>query len=117
MSTKACPRCGLTNPASAQRCDCGFNFVSGAVHHSDLSHKKGADLAQRAFVLALCSLFLMGIVLAPVALYTAGEARRHQLTSADEDKVHNARIIAFVVLALWAFIILVLISRLQGPSS
>lgn len=23
-----CPRCGLFNPATAQRCDCGFDFVS-----------------------------------------------------------------------------------------
>ena len=23
-----CPTCGLINPATAQRCDCGFDFVS-----------------------------------------------------------------------------------------
>jgi hypothetical protein len=26
-----CPRCGLTNPPSAQRCDCGYDFVTRSV--------------------------------------------------------------------------------------
>lgn len=26
-----CPKCGLTNPPSAQRCDCGYDFYSGQV--------------------------------------------------------------------------------------
>ena len=26
-----CPTCGLFNPATAQRCDCGFDFVSGTM--------------------------------------------------------------------------------------
>lgn len=28
MSSKVCPRCRLTNPASAAACDCGFSFVT-----------------------------------------------------------------------------------------
>jgi hypothetical protein len=62
-------------------------------------------------------LFILGFILAPIALYTAGEAGREQLSQADRDKVHNARIIAFVVIALWAFMVLVLISKLQAPAS
>jgi hypothetical protein len=26
-----CPRCGLINPESAQRCDCGYDFLSRSV--------------------------------------------------------------------------------------
>jgi ribosomal protein L40E len=26
-----CPNCGLINPGTAQRCDCGYDFLSGAV--------------------------------------------------------------------------------------
>jgi uncharacterized RDD family membrane protein YckC len=27
-----CPRCGLINPAESARCDCGYDFQTGAVH-------------------------------------------------------------------------------------
>jgi hypothetical protein len=29
-----CPNCGLINPATVQRCDCGFDFVSRAIKTS-----------------------------------------------------------------------------------
>jgi len=35
---RQCPECGLFNPGSAQRCDCGFDFVSGVVEKSYLSN-------------------------------------------------------------------------------
>ena len=38
MASKRCPACGLVNPASAERCDCGRSFVDGSV---------GANLADR----------------------------------------------------------------------
>ena len=25
---KDCPKCGLLNPSEAQRCDCGYHFVT-----------------------------------------------------------------------------------------
>jgi hypothetical protein len=31
---KECPNCGLTNPASAEICDCGYNFLKKEVVHS-----------------------------------------------------------------------------------
>jgi hypothetical protein len=38
---KKCPRCGLYNPAEAQRCDCGYDFASGQVKTSYLSAARG----------------------------------------------------------------------------
>src|SRR5262245_32656273 len=29
-----CPNCGLFNPDSAQRCDCGYDFASGSMQRS-----------------------------------------------------------------------------------
>lgn len=31
---KDCPKCGLVNPPSAVRCDCGYDFVSKTVEQS-----------------------------------------------------------------------------------
>lgn len=39
---KVCPRCNLGNPASAQRCDCGYDFEAGALRESLLSQEDQA---------------------------------------------------------------------------
>ena len=40
-----CPNCGLFNPPTAQRCDCGFDFPSQTVRGSLLSRKELRNLA------------------------------------------------------------------------
>jgi hypothetical protein len=42
-----CPNCGLINPASATRCDCGFDFVSQTVKASYLHPSDTDDKAQK----------------------------------------------------------------------
>ncbi len=34
---KDCPKCGLVNPPGAQRCDCGYDFVTRQVERSYLT--------------------------------------------------------------------------------
>jgi hypothetical protein len=34
-----CPKCGLINPPSAQRCDCGYDFAAKRVLSTYLSEK------------------------------------------------------------------------------
>ncbi len=34
-----CPKCGLINPETAQRCDCGYDFVSRTMKESYLGPK------------------------------------------------------------------------------
>jgi hypothetical protein len=43
---KNCPQCGLVNPTEAQRCDCGWDFVSGSAQQPYLA-KGTTDLRQR----------------------------------------------------------------------
>jgi hypothetical protein len=42
MSEKRCPHCGLWNAETARRCDCGFDFTTGAMPASngDLGNSK-----------------------------------------------------------------------------
>ena len=35
-----CPACGLINPDSAQRCDCGYDFAARKIKLSYLSDKQ-----------------------------------------------------------------------------
>lgn len=44
---KDCPSCGLTNPDSAQRCDCGFDFSSRTIKESYLSDAEQSDLERQ----------------------------------------------------------------------
>jgi hypothetical protein len=42
---KDCPKCGLVNAPSAQRCDCGWDFVSRRKEQSYLEPKHRVPLA------------------------------------------------------------------------
>ncbi len=44
---KDCPRCGLVNPPSAERCDCGYDFVSHTVER--ISHKEAQTYGSLVF--------------------------------------------------------------------
>ena len=43
---KDCPRCGVTNPSEAQRCDCGYDFASGRILGSHLTNRQRAQMAR-----------------------------------------------------------------------
>lgn len=77
---KDCPKCGLVNPPLAQRCDCGYDFVSRSVERSYLSHQAGRrpDAGARVVgygCLAVAPLLLLGgAVTAAKALGAGGDA-------------------------------------------
>jgi|GEM_PF-3117835 len=61
-----CPRCGLVNPPSAQRCDCGYDFVSRSAQQSYLGSQAVADSfgSPSASELAVCVLLpFIGLLL------------------------------------------------------
>lgn len=45
MSSKKCPDCGLWNAESAQRCDCGYDFITGKKKVSFIGDKATKDLS------------------------------------------------------------------------
>lgn len=45
-AVKDCPRCGLVNPPSAQRCDCGYDFGARRVLGTYLTEKDQVRLAE-----------------------------------------------------------------------
>lgn len=53
MASRECPRCRLTSPANAVRCDCGWDFAANAVERTYLKHDEYAALDQGSFPLGL----------------------------------------------------------------
>lgn len=65
---KACPACGLTNPASASNCDCGYSFGKGTralsgVLVSDAMTAESELKGVRGWLLLFC---VIATILAPV---------------------------------------------------
>jgi hypothetical protein len=58
---KNCPRCGLTNPSTAQRCDCGFDFLSKSVEKPYFKQKIPKDI--KTFITVLVPLNIAGAAL------------------------------------------------------
>ena len=55
-----CPRCGLINPGTAQRCDCGYDFVSKTVQESHFTATPNTALAKIAIGAQVVALVLAG---------------------------------------------------------
>jgi hypothetical protein len=55
-----CPRCGLTNPRSAQRCDCGFDFLSKTIEKPYFKQKIPKDI--KTFINVFIPLNILGAI-------------------------------------------------------
>ena len=60
---KDCPKCGLVNPPTAQRCDCGWDFVSRSMQQS--YDPRAADRLRRrrrvGYAAGLIGFLVMGV--------------------------------------------------------
>lgn len=70
MSDKKCPNCGLWNPPSAMRCDCGYDFNSLSVKPS-YADQTTFSFAQERAENNLPTLVVRGIVFITVYLIIA----------------------------------------------
>ena len=64
---KECPKCRLINPPTGERCDCGYNFVSGRMERSGLDPRPPTSGADAAKVMVA----LLGILSAILSLVAA----------------------------------------------
>ena len=73
-----CPRCGLINPGTAQRCDCGYDFISKSLKKSyatSTSNSSSSRIAIGAQAVALVlagAAVIWGCSMVYVALYPGG---------------------------------------------
>ena len=68
MARVQCPRCGLYNPKSAQRCDCGYDFASGEVKTSYLvteAVRQSTRLKRRSILLMVLLTVVTGGIYYP----------------------------------------------------
>lgn len=71
MADQKCPRCKLINPSEAERCDCGFDFISGKLEQSYLP--RGSAPTDLATIKQANRIFVWGWVLFGVgSLITIG---------------------------------------------
>ena len=74
-----CPNCGLINPATAQRCDCGFDFDAWLVKESYLDSKARrfgnlASLGDRFLGQLLDDLVALAAILVSIIPYAFSES-------------------------------------------
>jgi hypothetical protein len=55
-----CPRCGLINPETAQRCDCGYDFISESVEKTHSTSSPNTPLSRIAIGAQVVALVLAG---------------------------------------------------------
>jgi hypothetical protein len=55
-----CPRCGLINPGTAQRCDCGYDFISKSLKRSYATSTPNSSSSRIAIAAQAVALVLAG---------------------------------------------------------
>ncbi len=65
-----CPRCGLINPETSQRCDCGYDFGTGTVDKTVAPPPSAASRLLKSGLMT-CGIGIVGII-AGVALRGVG---------------------------------------------
>lgn len=55
-----CPRCGLINPETAQRCDCGYDFIGKRVERTHFGSSPNSSFSKIAIGAQVMALLLAG---------------------------------------------------------
>lgn len=66
MAAKDCPSCGLTNPGSAQRCDCGYDFLAQKISREALAARAARKSAGKTSLVLGVAMLLGGVGLTVV---------------------------------------------------
>ncbi|MDA2930376.1 hypothetical protein MYX84_10595 [Acidobacteria bacterium AH-259-O06] len=53
-----CPRCGLINPDTAQRCDCGYDFEKGTVESSYYKQELPKDIKTYLIIIVVVNVLV-----------------------------------------------------------
>jgi hypothetical protein len=103
---KKCPFCAEEIQDEAVVCKhCGRDLVNtGSTIQQSVAKELAARDAKTALTEAIVGIFLLGIILEPVAIYRARKAKK-TLVPGDTgyDKASTAETVAWIGLALWVF--------------
>jgi hypothetical protein len=77
---RTCPKCNLLNPPGAQRCDCGYDFSTGAVEPAYLTSSQERERQRWAFKQDLLRGYVAGVAVGlafeSITLYQILSARQ-----------------------------------------
>ncbi len=73
MPAQRCPTCGLVNPATATRCDCGRSFIDGSQGEPLRGPSRSTRISPGWYVVAgSMALLLFGLLLVSTGATTGG---------------------------------------------
>jgi uncharacterized RDD family membrane protein YckC len=109
-----CPKCNLENPSSVQRCDCGYDFISGTMKESYLrkqtpklspaeriAHTQKSNVLVRRWAATMVDLAVLFIItIFPVLIIKLA------FSSADADQYFFDKSYFGLAMAIWATIVI-----------